>query len=55
MSLIPPQTEEIRKELQKDNRRLLHCLNCGGQLVAIRHSSYCLRCDSEAIVVEHYD
>jgi len=55
MSLIPPQSEEIRAELEKDNRRLLHCLSCGGQIVALRHSSSCMRCGSEAIVVERYD
>lgn len=55
MSFIPPQSEEIREELRKEHRRLLHCLNCGGQIVALRHSSSCLRCGSEAIVIEHYD
>ena len=55
MTFIPPQTEEIREELRKGNRRLLHCLDCGGQTVALRHGSSCLQCGSEAIVVERYD
>jgi len=55
MSLIPPQSEEIQAQLDKGNRRLLHCLNCGGQIVALRHSSSCMRCGSAAIVVERYD
>lgn len=55
MSLIPPQTDEIRAELQKDNRRLLHCFECAGQVVAIRHGGSCLLCGSEAVVVEAFD
>ena len=55
MSLIPPQTQEIEEALAEGNRRLLHCLNCGGQIVAIRHGGSCLRCSSEAVIVEKYD
>jgi hypothetical protein len=55
MSLIPPQTDEIRTELRKDNRRLLHCFSCGGQVVAIRHGGSCLLCGSEGVVVEEWD
>jgi len=55
MSLIPPQTEEIRTELRKDNRRLLHCFSCGGQVVAIRHGGSCILCGSEGVVVEEWD
>lgn len=55
MSLIPPQTEEIERALEEENRRLLHCLNCGGQIVAIRHGGSCLRCSSKAVIVERYD
>jgi hypothetical protein len=55
MSFIPPQTEEIKTALAEGNRRLLHCLNCGGQIVAIRHGGSCLRCSSEAVIVERYD
>jgi hypothetical protein len=55
MTFIPPQTSEIREELSKGNRRLLHCLDCGGQTVALRHGGSCLQCGSEAIVVERYD
>jgi len=55
MALIPPQTEEIREELQKDHRRLLHCLDCGGQTVAIRHGGSCIQCSSEAVIVEEWN
>jgi hypothetical protein len=55
MTLIPPQTDEIRQELQKGNRRLLHCLDCGGQVVAIRHGGSCILCSSEAVVVEEWE
>lgn len=55
MSLIPPQTEEIRAELEKNHRRLLHCFECGGQVVAIRHGGSCILCGSEAVVVEEWD
>jgi ribosomal protein S27AE len=52
MTLIPPRSETIREELQKGDRRLLHCFACGGQVVARRHRGSCGRCGSEAIVVE---
>ncbi|WP_139203436.1 hypothetical protein [Halorientalis persicus] len=55
MPLIPPQTDEIRAEMSKDHRRLLHCLDCGGQVVAIRHGGSCILCSSEAVVVEEWD
>ena len=55
MSLIPPQTDEIRAELEKDHRRLLHCFNCGGQVVAIRHGGSCILCGSEGVVVEEWE
>ena len=55
MSLIPPQTEAIREELAKDNRRLLHCFECAGQVVAIRHGGSCILCGSEAVVVEEWE
>lgn len=55
MSFIPPQSDEIEAELEKDNRRLLHCLECGGQVAAIRHGGSCLRCGSRAVVVECFD
>jgi ribosomal protein S27AE len=52
MPLIPPQSETIRAELEKDDRRLLHCFACGRQVVARRHRGSCGRCGSAAVVVE---
>lgn len=49
---IPPQTAEIAAELEAGNRQLCHCLDCGRQLVAIRHGDACLFCGSKAVVVE---
>lgn len=54
MPLIPPQTTEIRKALEELNQRLLHCLNCGGQVVAPRHDG-CRICGSQAVLVECVD
>ncbi|MCY4730443.1 hypothetical protein KY092_07720 [Natronomonas gomsonensis] len=51
---IPPQTDEIRAELEAGDRELLHCLNCGRQLVALRHGERCLFCGSGATVVEEW-
>lgn len=50
--LIPPQTEAIADELADGDRSLCHCLDCGRQLVAIKHGTSCLFCGSKAIVVE---
>lgn len=55
MPLIPPQSDEIEAELAKGNRRLLHCLECGGQVAALRHGGSCLLCGSKAVVVESYE
>lgn len=52
---IPPQTETLREELRRDDRELLHCLACGGQLAALRHGGSCLFCGSNAVVVERWD
>jgi hypothetical protein len=49
---IPPQSEEIERELARGDRELLHCLRCGRQLAALRHGDSCLFCGSKAIVVE---
>jgi hypothetical protein len=49
---IPPQTDELAAALEREGQRLLHCLDCGRQLVALRHGGSCLRCGSEAVVVE---
>jgi hypothetical protein len=49
---IPPQTDEIATELDEGRGRLLHCLDCGRQLVALRHGGSCLLCGSAAVVVE---
>jgi len=52
---IPPQSKDIRTELQRGDRQLLHCLSCGRQLAALRHGGSCLFCGSEAVVVETWD
>jgi len=52
---IPPQTEAIERELRNGNRELLHCLDCGRQLAAIRHGGSCLFCGSRAVVVERWE
>jgi hypothetical protein len=49
---VPPQTETVRRELREGDRQLLHCLDCGRQVVARRHGGACLLCGSEAVVVE---
>ena len=51
---IPPQTETIRAELRSGDRELLHCLECGRQLAALRHEASCLFCGSSAVVVESW-
>lgn len=52
---VPPQTDELRTEMERGGRELLHCLSCGKQLVALRHGGSCLFCGSEAVVVESWD
>jgi hypothetical protein len=49
---VPPRTEAVRRELREGDRQLLHCLDCGRQVVARRHGGRCLLCGSEAVVVE---
>lgn len=49
---VPPQTDELAAELAAGDRQLCHCLDCGRQLVTIRHGDACLFCGSAAIVVE---
>jgi hypothetical protein len=49
---VPPRTRAVRRELDEGDRQLLHCLDCGRQVVARRHGDACLLCGSEAIVVE---
>jgi Zn finger protein HypA/HybF involved in hydrogenase expression len=39
-------------ELEAGNRQLLHCLDCGRQVVARRHGGSCMLCGSDAIVIE---
>jgi hypothetical protein len=51
---IPPQTETIRAELRSGDRELLHCLECGRQLAALRHEASCLFCGSSAVVIESW-
>lgn len=53
--VIPPATDKIAEALAEGDRRLLHCLDCGRQLVALRHGGSCLCCGSEAVVVEAED
>ncbi|MFC7175949.1 hypothetical protein [Halosegnis marinus] len=50
--MIPPRTEAIAAELAAGDRELCHCLDCGRQLVALRHGDSCLFCGSRAVVVE---
>lgn len=50
--LVPPQTAAVRRELREGEGRLLHCLDCGRQVVARRHGGTCLLCGSAAVVVE---
>ena len=52
---IPPASDAIAEALAEDGGRLLHCLDCGRQVVALRHGGSCLFCGSEAVVVEHHD
>jgi len=49
---VPPQTEAARRELREGERQLLHCLDCGRQVVARRHGDTCLLCGSKATIVE---
>ena len=49
---IPPQSDAIREELRAGERELLHCLDCGRQLAALRHDDSCLFCGSGAVVIE---
>lgn len=49
---IPPQTDAIRAELRAGRRELLHCLDCGRQLAALRHDDSCLFCGSSAVIIE---
>jgi hypothetical protein len=49
---VPARTEAARNELREGDRRLLHCLDCGRQVVARRHGDGCLLCGSTAVIVE---
>ena len=55
MPFISPQTEAIRDALEQPNRTLLHCLNCGGQVVAVRHDDQCRICGSAAFLIEEVE
>ncbi len=50
--LVPVRSRAARRELREGDRRLLHCLACGRQVVARRHGGTCLLCGSEAVIVE---
>lgn len=50
--LVPPRTAAARRELRDGDRQLLHCLDCGRQVVARRHGDTCLLCGSKAVIVE---
>lgn len=52
--MIPPRTDDIRAELQEGDRQLLHCLECGRQLAALKHGGSCLFCSSEAVIIESW-
>ncbi len=54
MSFIPTQTAAIQEALEQPNQRLLHCLNCGGQVVAPRHDG-CRICGSRAVLIEQVE
>ncbi|WP_276260714.1 hypothetical protein [Haloglomus litoreum] len=49
---IPPQTEAVAAKLREGDHQLLHCLDCGRQMVARRHADGCMLCGSEAVVIE---
>lgn len=49
---IPPQTDEVAAELRDGDHQLLHCLDCGRQVVARRHGGGCMLCGSKAVVIE---
>jgi hypothetical protein len=49
---IPPQSPAIAQQLAAADRKLCHCLDCGRQLVAIKHGDSCLFCGSRALVIE---
>ncbi|RNJ25853.1 hypothetical protein [Halosegnis longus] len=49
---IPPQSTAIARRLTTGDRKLCHCLDCGRQLVAIKHGDNCLFCGSRALVIE---
>lgn len=55
MPFISPQSDQIRDALEKRGRKLLHCLNCGGQVVAVHHDDCCRICGSSAILIENPD
>lgn len=50
--VIPPQSDSIARQLASGDRQLCHCLDCGRQLVALRHGDSCLFCGSRALVIE---
>ena len=49
---LPVRTGAARRDLGEGDRKLLHCLACGRQVVARRHGDACLLCGSAAIIVE---
>lgn len=49
---VPVLTGAARRDLREGDRKLLHCLACGRQVVARRHGDACLLCGSAAIIVE---
>ena len=49
---VPVRSEAARRDLGEGDRKLLHCLACGRQVVARRHGDACLLCGSAAIIVE---
>lgn len=53
--VIPPASDEIAETLAEEEGTLLHCLDCGRQLVALRHGGSCLFCGSAAVVIEEAD
>jgi Zn finger protein HypA/HybF involved in hydrogenase expression len=42
----------VAEELRDGDNQLLHCLDCGRQVVARRHGGGCMLCGSKAVVIE---
>jgi hypothetical protein len=54
MPFIPPHTTAIQEALEEPNQQLPHCLNRGGQVVALSHDG-CRICGSRSGIIERID